>query len=499
MTTPILRSADLRRIEQAHGADKPPLMERAGAAAADLAMRLQHGLAGVPLIFAGPGNNGGDAFVTARLLKQRGLKPVVVFSGDADKLPAAAHATYAAWRKGGGAIHENVPRGEYGLVIDGLFGIGLTRAIDGRYAEWIRRINDYGGPVLALDCPSGLDGDTGATCGATVRASHTITFIAMKPGLLTLDGPDHCGETSVADLGLGDAVDAVAGGRVVATALFANQLTPRPRNSHKGSYGSAGIIGGAPGMAGAALLAGRAALKLGAGRVYVGMLERIAVDPLQSELMLRAAEEVFSLSTALAIGPGLGQSTTAGDLLLRAIESPLPLLADADALNILAERPAIARRLTRRERPAILTPHPAEAARLLAITTEAVQVDRVANALELARRFNAHVVLKGCGSIIALADGRWFINTSGNPGLASAGTGDVLSGMMVALLAQGWSEDAAALCATHLHGVAADNLVNEGIGPIGLVAGELIASARRELNRWISSGARSASGKDQAC
>lgn len=499
MTTPILRSAELRRTEQAHGTDKPPLMERAGKAAAELALRLQHGLAAMPLIFAGPGNNGGDAFVVARLLKQRGLKPVVVFSGDADKLPAAARVAFVAWRNAGGAIHESVPRGEYGLVIDGLFGIGLTRAIDGRYAEWIQCINDYRGPVLALDCPSGLDGDTGITRGATVRASHTITFIAMKPGLLTLDGPDHCGEISVADLGLGDAVEAATGGRVVATALFADQLTPRPRNSHKGSYGSAGIIGGATGMAGAALLAGRAALKLGAGRVYVGMLERIAVDPLQSELMLRAAEDVFSLSTALAIGPGLGQSTTAGDLLLRAIESPLPLLVDADALNILAERPVVARRLTRRERPAILTPHPAEAARLLAITTEAVQSDRVANALELAHRFNAHVVLKGCGSIIALADGRWFINTSGNPGLASAGTGDVLSGMMVALLAQGWSEDAAALCATHLHGAAADNLVNEGVGPVGLVAGELITSARRELNRWISSGARSASDRDRAC
>ena len=499
MPTPILRSAELRRIEQAHGADKPPLMKRAGTAAAELAMRLQQGLAGVPLIFAGPGNNGGDAFVAAGLLKQRGLKPVVVFAGDTEKLPADARVAFAAWCNAGGVIHESVPRGEYGLVIDGLFGIGLTRAIDGHYAEWVRRINDYRGPVLALDCPSGLDGDTGITRGATVRASHTITFIAIKPGLLTLDGPDHCGEVSVADLGLAGAVQALAGGHVVGTSLFADLLTPRPRNSHKGSYGSAGILGGATGMAGAALLAGRAALKLGAGRVYVGMVERMAVDPLQPELMLRAAEEVFSLSTALAIGPGLGQSTTAGDLLLRAIESPLPLVVDADALNILAERPVIARRLTRRQHPAILTPHPAEAARLLAITTEAVQSDRVANALELARRCNAHVVLKGCGSIIALADGRWFINTSGNPGLASAGTGDVLSGMMVALLVQGWSEDAAALCATHLHGLAADNLVNQGVGPVGLVAGELIASARRQLNHWISGDMQSVSDKDRAC
>ena len=474
-------------------------MERAGRAAADLAMRLQRGLTGTPLIFAGPGNNGGDAFVVARLLKQRGLKPVVIFAGNADKLPTDARAAFVAWRDAGGADRDSVPRGEYGVVIDGLFGIGLTRAIEGHYAEWIRRINKYNGPVLALDCPSGLDGDTGAVRGATVHASHTITFIAMKPGLLTLDGPDHCGEISVADLGLGDAVAAAADGRLVEASLFANRLTPRPRNSHKGSYGSAGILGGAVGMAGAALLAGRAALKLGAGRVYVGLLERIAVDSMQPELMLRSTDEVFALASALAIGPGLGQSTNAGDVLLRAIESPLPLVVDADALNILAERPVIAGRLSRRERRVILTPHPAEAARLLAITTEAVQSDRVASAQQLARRYNAHVVLKGCGSIIALADGRWFINTSGNPGLASAGTGDVLSGMMAALLAQGWLEDAAALCATHLHGAAADVLVNEGVGPVGMTAGELIDSARRLLNRWISAGTRSAWDKGRAC
>jgi ADP-dependent NAD(P)H-hydrate dehydratase / NAD(P)H-hydrate epimerase len=499
MTIPVLRCAALRRIEHMHAEARPSLMERAGRAAADLASRLQRGLDGPPLIFAGPGNNGGDAFVTARWLLRHGMQSLVVFADDVDSLPTDARAAYWAWRGAGGAVVIDVPDGHYGLVIDGLFGIGLSRAIEGRYAEWIARINAYRGPVLALDCPSGLIGDTGAVSGPAVHARYTMTFIAKKPGLLTSNGPDLCGEIVVADLGLDASVRAADGGKVVDVAMFANQFHPRKRNSHKGSYGSVGILGGAAGMAGAALLAGRAALKLGAGRVYVGMLERIALDPLQPELMLRAADEIFSLATVLAVGPGLGVSTDAGDLLLRAIESPLPLVIDADALNIVAARPVFARQLGRRTRPAILTPHPAEAARLLATTVDAVQADRLACALELARRFHAHVVLKGCGSVIALVDGRWFINTSGNAGLATAGTGDVLCGMMAALLAQGWPEDAAALCATHLHGVAADRLVNEGIGPVGLTAGELITSARRQLNRWISADAPSASDTDPAC
>ena len=514
----LLNSAALRSIEHAHAYDQPPMMERAGEAAAQLALKLQANLAGLPLILAGPGNNGGDAFVVARILKQRGLDPVLVFFGNASKLPADARQAFDRW-SAISRTYDSIPDRKYGLLVDGLFGIGLARPLAEPYLSLIARINAYRGPVLAIDCPSGLNADTGTLNPVAVRATQTITFIAHKPGLLTLYGPDHCGEITVADIGLGGDVEksttpfgprsgrgqalslskakpsqtavhastssarTALAGHVNDPALFAEFLRPRHHNSHKGSYGSAAIIGGAPTMAGAALLAGRAALKLGAGRVFVGMLERVAVDHGQPELMLRAANDVFDIATAIGIGPGLAQSDEALALLRRAIDTPLPLVIDADALNLLAAHPVFARQIARREQGTLITPHPAEAARLLNTSVEDIQSDRIASALALASHFKACVVLKGCGSVIATPDGRWFINTSGNAGLASGGTGDVLTGMCVALLAQGWTIEAAALGAVWLHGAAADSLAESGDGPIGIAASELIVPAKRLLNQ----------------
>lgn len=495
---PILNLLALRDIEAQQGNASPPLMERAGQAAGKLAKRLLDGARHPPLIVAGPGNNGGDAFVVARLLKQDGIEPVVVFAGDALKLPADARQAHDEWLATGGALHEDIPKGEYALAIDGLFGIGLTRPLTGHHAVLVARLNALPCPLLALDIPSGLDSETGRVLGVAIRAAYTATFIALKPGLLTLDGPDHCGEISVHNLDLSIDGQKINGRkdntadhdneiRSIATDLFVGQLQARRKNSHKGSYGSVGIIGGASGMAGAALLAGRAALQLGAGRVYLGMLEHsLTVDPQQPELMLRTADEVIALATCLAVGPGLGQSAAALMLLRRAIDSPLPLLLDADALNLLAMHSVLMRKLSRRSAATLLTPHPAEAARLLGANTEIVQADRLTAARELAKRYKALVLLKGCGSIIALPDGRSFFNTTGNPGLATAGTGDVLSGFAAALLAQSWPAERALIAATHLHGAAADECVMNGIGPIGLSASELIAPARTLLNRWIS-------------
>jgi hydroxyethylthiazole kinase-like uncharacterized protein yjeF len=482
MNTAILQAPALRRLEAEHAAVTPSLMERAGAGAARIALEM---LTGRALVLAGPGNNGGDAFVVARLLKEAGHEPVVLFAGKPDKLPADARRAHADWLAAGGCCIADYPAGKFGLVIDGLFGIGLTRAIEGEYAAWIERANASSCPILALDAPSGLNALTGQITGPTIRATRTITFIAFKPGLLTGDGPDHCGELSVCDLGLEiDSGDGV----VVAPGLFRACLKPRARNSHKGSFGSVAILGGAPGMAGAALLAGRAALKLGAGRVYLGMLEALSVDPMQPELMLRSPADALSMATVLAIGPGLGQSMPAGELLTQALDSALPRIIDADGLNLLAQSPLLQRKCAVSPAPTFITPHPAEAARLLGSTTEAVQADRLTAALQLAKRFNAYVALKGSGTITATPDGRWFINTSGNPGLASAGSGDVLTGMLAALLAQHWPPLEAILAAVHLHGAAADARVAAGhgpIGPIGLTASELIAPARRLLNDWI--------------
>jgi hydroxyethylthiazole kinase-like uncharacterized protein yjeF len=266
-------------------------------------------------------------------------------------------------------------------------------------------------------------------------------------------------------------------------------LAPRAANTHKGDYGSLGIIGGAPGMAGAALLAGRAALKLGTGRVYVGFLaDAPAFDPLQPELMLRDAGEVIALDnlTALAVGPGLGRSQQAHDVLGDALRETLPLVLDADALNLIAAHDTLAHAVQTRSGPTLMTPHPAEAARLLHTDTTAVQNDRVAAALQLAGQYRSAVVLKGAGSICALPDGRWVINTTGNPGMASAGMGDVLTGMVGALLAQRVNSEMALLAAVHLHGAAADDQVKNGTGPAGLTAGEVTDRARTMLNRWVA-------------
>ena len=485
--TPVYLTADVRAIEAAATPNLPPLMERAGLAAAEVARDVSGGTGKPVLIFAGPGNNGGDAFVVARHLKQWYFNVTVLFAGDEKTLSADAKAALGAWRKAGGKMTQALPASQqWGLIVDGIFGIGLERDVSGRYAEWIAAINGLGAPILALDLPSGLHSDTGFVMGCAVRATHTVTFIALKPGLLTLDGPDHCGEVHLRDLGLDTQKLRPAQGHLLGREVLAGALRPRLQNSHKGDYGSVGIIGGNHGMVGAALLAGRAALKSGTGRVYVGLLARNAplLDAEQPELMLRNADEVLKLAnlTCLAVGPGLGQTPDAAFYLGWALESPLPLVLDADGLNLVAADAGLAGRLNKRTAATLLTPHPAEAARLLATTTREVQYGRVGAAITLAKNFDSFVVLKGAGSICAAPDGTWHINTSGNPGMASAGMGDVLTGMVAALLSQGAEPTAALLAAVYLHGAAADRAVADGAGPVGLTASETIEAARSLLN-----------------
>ena len=461
MPQPIYLTQDIRRIEQAAGNATPSLMERAGAAAAEIAASLPPDTGKDVLILAGPGNNGGDAQVVARILQQKFFR-VSLARTSAD-------------------VPQNL---RWSLVVDGLFGIGLTRPIEGEFAKLVEYANAQSCPVLALDIPSGLDSDTGRVLGCAVRATHTITFIGLKPGLLTLEGPDHCGQISVADLALPDA--AAASGWVAEPALFANLLRPRPRNFHKGMSGSLAVIGGASGTGGAALLAGRAALRLGAGRVYVGLLEELSLDPGAPELMLRHPDDALGLDLdAIVIGPGLGQGERAETLLGAVLASDIACVLDADALNLIAANEDLRKACARRAADTVLTPHPAEAARLLASTTSEVQADRFAAARNLRGNLNAHVVLKGAGSIVVARDGHWFINRSGNPGMASAGMGDVLSGILGALLAQKLTGESALVLGVHLHGCAADACVRAGTGPVGLTASELIDPARRIWNDWL--------------
>ena len=324
-------------------------------------------------------------------------------------------------------------RGE--LIVDALFGIGLARALDGDYARWVEWANAAATPILALDVPSGLDADTGAAPGPCILAAKTASFIALKPGLLTGDGPDRCGEVVVLDLDLDLPVPAI-GGTLLRWVDLARRLPAvlcrQRRNVHKGSFGTLGIVGGATGMVGAPLLAGRAALFAGAGKTLVGFAAEAAptLDPATPELMLRSADAVLAAALdALVCGPGLATGAKSGELVRRALALPLPLLLDADALNVIADDDALAALAAARGSPTLLTPHPGEAARLLRMTVAAVQRDRPGAAAALAKKLDASVALKGVGTVIAHPDGRYAINGSGNPGLASGGTGDTLSGI----------------------------------------------------------------------
>lgn len=489
-------NATLRQIEQAHG--EAPLMQRAGQAAADWACELASDRNQPVLILAGPGNNGGDAFEVARLLRERFFDLRVVFAGDPLALPPDAAAAFERFITSGGATLPAIPdESRWGMIVDGLFGIGLRRPPEGIHAELITAANRLADrddcPLLALDCPSGLNADTGMPQGPSIRASHTITFIAAKPGLLTADGPDHCGEVRVAGLDIPFSPELPPDGQVISCTDFADRLKPRRRNTHKGSFGGVGILGGGKSMVGAALLAGRAALKMGTGRVYLGLHDPEAppVDLVQPELMLHRADTLLQAELqALACGPGLGRSGEAIRLVEQALKCPLPVVLDADALNILASDGRLEGNLYNRIAPAILTPHPAEAARLLGTSVREIQADRVGSARELARRFGCHIALKGCGTVIATVDGRWWINSTGNPGMATAGMGDVLTGIIVSLLGQNWPAEQALLAGVHLHGAAADRLVSDGVGPIGLTAGEVIEAARSLYNEWIAASSR---------
>ncbi len=480
---------EIRALEARAIADdpQPPLMERAGVAAGERARALAGEGRGV-LVLAGPGNNGGDALEVAAHLKRLFYRVDVVFPGDAARHSADAKSALKKWSVADGRLLQAIPADtRYDLVVDGLFGIGLERPITGRYAELIEQANGLPSRKLALDIPSGINADTGMVMGVALRATHTITFIARKAGLFTLDGPDYCGEVSTAPIGLDPEALQPPRGRLVDNALLAAPLVLRPRNFHKGLAGSVAIVGGAAGMVGAALLAGRAAMRLGAGKVFLGLLADAPpqVDIVQLELMLRDPDTLLAGRSvnAVAIGPGMGTDASAQRLLTQGLGLAVPLVVDADALNIIAASPAMQSALAGRPAATFLTPHPAEAARLLGVDAAAVQANRVKAACRIAEQFRCWIALKGNGTVIAAPDGRWWINTSGNPGMASAGMGDVLTGMIASFLAQGLDAGPALLAGVYLHGAAADSATAEGRGPIGLTASEVVDAARALLNR----------------
>lgn len=485
--------AEVRAIEHAAlaAALAGTLMRRAGAAAADLATRLLPG-PGRVLVIAGPGNNGGDAMEAATLLASQGWQVRIDFRGNPAALSADASDALRRAQASGARFGQADMAGGWDLVLDGLFGIGLARPIAGELAELVCAVNRLRCPVLALDVPSGLDADTGAIVGphgVAVQATHTLTFIADKPGLHTADGCDHAGLVEVASLDIDPALYPAPAAWLAGIDLFAASLRPRRRNSHKGSFGDVAILGGAQGMSGAAILAARTAALSGAGRVFAGFLaEPPAYDPPHPEIMCRRAADLDLEQATLVAGPGLGSSGQARSMLSRVLAGTTPVVLDADALNMVAAGVDLRNALSHRS-GALLTPHPLEAARLLGCSAAQVQADRLAAARRLAVDFGAVVVLKGAGSVIARPDGLAVINVTGGPALATAGTGDVLAGLCGALLAQRWPAWEAALAAVWLHGAAADMLVDQDIGPVGLVASELPGMVRTCLNQLIRAAA----------
>lgn len=497
---PVCRSAELRRIEAAFAGED--LMERAGAAAAEVALALVASRAGPIVVLAGPGNNGGDGFVLARLLRAAFHDVSVVFRGDVDKLPPDAARARMSYVDAGGATVAMLPAATSpALIVDALFGIGFGRPLPEPYASQVRWANEQSAPTLALDIPTGLRADTGIATAPVVRADATATFIALKPGLLTAEGPDLCGRVSVHALGLAPAALQSTPGRLLEWGALSSALPEafarRRKSAHKGTFGTLGIIGGAAGMVGAALLAGRAAQRCGAGKVRVGFVaaDALRVDPSTPELMLGTAPSVLDAGADVwVVGCGLGTEGAARDALDRAIAVDAPLVLDADALNLVAADSTLRRSVRSRDAATIATPHPAEAARLLGTSVAAIQRDRVEAAQSIARELRAHVVLKGAGSIVAHPDDRWDVNATGNPALAFGGSGDVLSGMLGACLAQHREPVAACRIAVCLHGAAADSLVARGVGPIGLCGAELIDAARELLNRAAASTAPATRG-----
>ena len=468
----LLTVAAMRRVDEAEIAGGTPgiaLMERAGAAVAACARTLSPP-DGRILVLCGPGNNGGDGFVAARLLAAEGYPVELRLLGDPAALAGDAARAAAGWRGRVGAAGTAVESGAYALVVDALFGAGLSRDLAGEPAALIDALNGAGVPVLAVDVPSGIDGDTGAVRGTAVRASATVTFVALKPGHLLQPGRAHCGALHCVDIGTGEAAlaQALAG---EAAPLFRNdpdlwrRAFPRlSAESHKYTRGHALVLSGPAYRTGAARLGARGALRVGAGLVTVAApADAMAENAAHlTAIMLRACDGPDDLDDLLTderlnvvlAGPGLGTGAATRDLVAVAAAAGRHLVLDADALtSFKGQAPLLADHLAQGASHAVLTPHAGEFLRLFAGTDAVADgLDKLARARRAAAVAGAVVVLKGADTVIAAPDGRAAINAHGTPYLGTAGSGDVLGGLVAGLLAQGMAPFEAACAAVWLHG-----------------------------------------------
>jgi len=467
--------AATRHIEKTAQASLPPntLMQRAGLAVARLALALAPHARHI-WIACGPGNNGGDGLEAAVQLLRLGKVPTVTWLGNVNRMTVDTAAAYRRALAAGIDIATE-PNGSFDLCLDGLLGIGAqAHEPQGHMADWISHINTSQVPILSIDIPSGLHADTGVVTQLHVKATHTLSLLTLKPGLFTAQGRDAAGTVWLDTLGIHSPV--VDSSHTTATLLAKPPHRPRAHNSHKGSFGDVAVVGGAPGMTGAALMAASAALHAGAGRVFVSLLDEhfLALDVQQPELMYRAVNQLALSSMTVVCGCGGG--TAIGALLPLLLSTPGHLVIDADAINAIALDSGLQASLSARSTRllnTVLTPHPLEAARLLGCTTAAVQCDRLAAAMALSAQFGCTVVLKGSGTVITTPGEIPRINPTGNARLATAGTGDVLAGMIGAGLASGLLTFEAACEAVYQHG----NIADLWPTSIPLTAGRLANSA----------------------
>ncbi|HVN42849.1 MAG TPA: NAD(P)H-hydrate dehydratase, partial [Steroidobacteraceae bacterium] len=477
-----VRDLDRAAIET-FGVPGYELMTRAGHATLG-ALRALWPAARSLCVLSGPGNNGGDGYVIARVARAQGLRVTTVALAEPAALRGDAARAFADFLAGGGSTTAwSAHVLEADLIVDAIFGTGLTRPVDGVAAEVLRAVNAGGRPVVAVDIPSGLHADTGAVLGVAARAAATVTFIGRKAGFYLGEGPDYTGHVVFDSLGVPQETYREVGcvARLLEDALIRLALPRRPRTAHKGRNGHVLVVGGGPGMPGAARLAGEAALRAGAGLVTVAThpssVGALAVRP---ELMAAAVtgEAEFALAieraTVLAVGPGLGQSAWAQELLRAALASRRPLIVDADALNLLAGAQV-------RRDDWVLTPHPGEAARLLGLdSAAAVQRDRLAAAIALQSRFGGTVVLKGAGTIVKGPEALPEICERGNPGMAVGGMGDVLTGIIAGIAAQCGDLALAARAGVLVHALAGDLAARKG--ERGMLAGDLLNQVRACVN-----------------
>lgn len=485
-----VRAIDAHLIADA-GGDPYLLMERAAAEALKHLCRLWPGARRV-LVVCGPGNNGGDGWVLARLATQAGLEACVLcLQADFERGSAEARRARAGFAGPRITLEDSAGRAQRSLaeadvVVDAVFGLGLTRAPQGAHAEMIERMRACGRPMFALDLPSGLQADSGHAPGLAVQADATLMFVAAKPGLYTGRGRALSGRLALAPLAAPAewqraSLDQAPRARLIGPRHLPGLLPPRRRDAHKGDSGHVLVLGGECGTAGAALLCARAALRSGAGLLSLGTRasHAAALVAAQPECMVAVVEDSAALRPLLGragvcvIGPGLGRGEWGQSLFAGALASGRPAVLDADALNLLAQSPRLLP-------GAVLTPHPGEAARLLGVSTEAVQSDRFAALDALVQRYGACVVLKGAGSLVGAPGELPVLVDAGNPGMAVGGMGDVLAGVIGALLAQGMSPFRAAWGGALLHACAGDAATVEG--ERGLLPSDLLPWLRRLLN-----------------